>query len=220
MLELSFQNQQVPRRILCLGAHCDDIEIGCGASIRRMALRYPHAEFKICVLTGDDTRENETRTALARVLEVSENYSVDVQRFKNGHFPYCAANVKAHIETYKAFQPDVIFTHFRHDHHQDHRTVSELTANTFRNHLVLEYEILKYDSDLANPNVFIPLTAQDVKDKIEILMESFKSQLDKQWFTPDVFESMARIRGVQCASPTGYAEAFFGNKLQIDLSEL
>ena len=219
MLGLSLQGLHAPKTILCLGAHCDDVEIGCGATLRKLAKSYPAASIKICVLTGDKTREAETRAALSRILEGDSNYEIDVQRFRNGHFPYCAADIKAHIESYKDFQPDLIFTHYRFDHHQDHRTVSELTANTFRDNLVFEYEILKYDSDLGNPNVFVPVTKTDLESKVSILMDSFGSQLNKQWFKPEVFESIARIRGVQCASPSGYAEAFYGNKISLAVGE-
>lgn len=219
MLGLSFHGAHVPKRILCLGAHCDDIEIGCGSTLLQLARYYPDAIFRICTFSGDDDREAETRTAIARFLGERASENIDVQRFRNGHFPYCANEIKEHLESYKGFQPDLVFTHYRLDHHQDHRTVSELTANTFRDNLVLEYEILKYDSDLGNPNVFVPSNRADLDLKISILMESFTSQLEKQWFSRDVFESMARIRGVHSASPTGFAEAFYGNKLTAKIGE-
>ena len=219
MLKLSLHGAQVPQRILCLGAHCDDVEIGCGSTLLQLARIFPEAAIKVCTFSGDDEREAETRTALARFLGDRAQGNIDVQRFRNGHFPYCATEIKDHLESYKQFQPDLIFTHYRLDHHQDHRTVSELTANTFRDNLVLEYEILKYDSDLGNPNVFVPTNEADLDLKISILMESFTSQLKKQWFTRDVFESMARIRGVHSASPTGLDEAFYGNKLTVGIGE-
>ncbi|MEO1576195.1 MAG: PIG-L family deacetylase, partial [Pseudomonadota bacterium] len=142
-------------------------------------------------------------------------FGLEVKQFRNGHFPWHATEIKAHIETYKAFDPQLVFTHYRHDHHQDHRTVSELTANTFRNHLVLEYEILKYDGDLDNPNVFVPLTREQLNAKVDTLMRCFESQLDKQWFTPDVFAGIARIRGVHGACDTGFAEAFYNHKMTL-----
>lgn len=219
MLRLSFHGAQVPQRILCFGAHCDDVEIGCGGTLLQLAASLPDAEIRICTFSGNDEREAETREALARFLGVQVRDRIDVKRFRNGHFPYCATEIKDHIESYKPFQPDLVFTHYRFDQHQDHRTISELTANTFRNNLVLEYEILKYDSDLGNPNVFVPLSRVHLDLKTSILLESFKSQHEKQWFTRDVFESMARIRGVQSASPTGLAEAFYGYKLALELGE-
>ena len=219
MLGLTFDQSRTPERILCLGAHCDDVEIGCGATLLRLARLLPDAEIRICVFTGNDEREAETREALQRLLGERVRDSIDVQRFRNGHFPYCASEIKEHLESYKSFRPDLIFTHYRHDHHQDHRTVSELTANTFRDNLVLEYEILKYDPDLGNPNVFVPTSREDLDLKISILMESFASQLDKQWFTKSTFEALARIRGVHSASPTGFAEAFYGGKVTVDFGE-
>ena len=169
----------------------------------------------MCVLTGDATRERETRRAIGEMFGEHDNSDVDVLDFRNGHFPWHAPDIKAHIESYKAFDPQLVFTHYRHDHHQDHRTVSELTANTFRNHLVLEYEILKYDGDLGNPSVFLPLTREQLEQKIDTLMRCFESQLDKQWFTRDVFAAMARLRGVHAASATGFAEAFYNHKLTL-----
>ncbi|MEM8984546.1 MAG: PIG-L deacetylase family protein [Pseudomonadota bacterium] len=215
MLELGFNAATPARRILCLGAHCDDIEIGMGATLMRLAKSNPEAQFRFVVLTGNETRDDETRHAFRQLLPPTTRYELTIERFRNGHFPYVATDVKARIEAEKDFEPELIFTHYRNDHHQDHRTVSELTANTFRNHLVFEYEILKYDGDLANPNVFAAITKEQLDYKIDALMQSFASQLDKQWFTPDVFEAMARIRGVHAASPTGFAEAFFARKLTV-----
>ena len=220
MYELPFPGSATPvKRVLCFGAHCDDIEIGLGATLRKLSRTVQGIDLRICVFSGDAQREAETREALSRMLGDSSSRSlIDVERFRNGHFPYCATEIKAHMETYKTFQPDVIFTHYRRDHHQDHKTISDLTANTFRNHLVLEYEILKYDGDLGNPNVFIAVSQDELDAKVEALMSSFKSQLDKQWFTADVFTSVARMRGVQCASPSGFAEAFYCNKMTLDIN--
>ena len=203
------------QRILCLGAHCDDVEIGCGATLKQLLRHFPDAEVQACIFTGDERREAETRNALGRILESCRSSKVSVCRFRNGYFPSVAGEIKDHLESYKLFDPQLIFTHYRHDHHQDHRTISELTSNTFRNHFVLEYEILKYDGDLANPNVFVPITADDLSYKVSVLMECFESQSDKQWFTQDGFQAMARIRGVQGASPTGLAEAFYATKLTL-----
>ena len=208
MLPLTLNDSTPLQRILCLGAHCDDIEIGCGATLKHLARRFPKAEVKSCVFSGNERREAETRIALGRILGDFRSSDIEVCRFHNGHFPFVGSKIKEHLETYKAFDPQLVFTHFRHDHHQDHRTISELTANTFRDHFVLEYEILKYDGDLANPNVFVSISPEDLGEKVTVLMECFESQGDKQWFTPDVFRAMARIRGVQAASPTGFAEAF------------
>ncbi len=215
MLALPLFDRPDLSRVLCLGAHCDDVEIGMGGTLAQLASARPDVSIRVCVLTGDDVRTGETQAALAELLGAHPDAQVDVQGFRNGHFPWQATEIKAHIETYKAFDPQLVFTHFRHDHHQDHRTVSELTANTFRDHLVLEYEILKYDGDLGNPNVFVALTREQLDAKVATLMRCFASQLDKQWFTPDVFTSMARIRGVHAASASGFAEAFYNHKMSL-----
>lgn len=215
VLPLSLQAGTTPKRILCLGAHCDDVEIGCAATLIKLVQRFPCAETRVCVFTGDERREFETRAAFSQVLKECRMSEIVVCGFRNGHFPFVAAGIKDHLETYKEYNPDLIFTHYRHDHHQDHRTISELTTNTFRDHLVLEYEILKYDGDIANPNVFVTVTREELDRKISILMDSFESQKSKQWFTPDTFLAMARIRGVHCASPTGFAEAFYANKVNL-----
>ena len=186
-----------------------------GATLSALALANPDTEFELLVLTGNPTREAETRAAISALLPPDCRYRLSVERFRNGHFPFVASDVKARIEQCKTFDPQLVFTHFRHDHHQDHRTISELTANTFRNHLVLEYEILKYDGDLGNPNTFIEISEEQLDRKIDVLMRSFDSQRNKQWFTEDVFRSMARIRGVHAASSTGFAEAFYSHKLTL-----
>ena len=215
MLSLPLFDRPELTRVLCLGAHCDDVEIGMGGTLAQLAAARPDVRIEVCVLTGNATRTPETTAAIGELMGDHPDFGLQVKQFRNGHFPWHATEIKAHIETYKAFDPQLVFTHYRHDHHQDHRTVSELTANTFRNHLVLEYEILKYDGDLANPNVFVPLTRDQLNAKVDTLMRCFASQLDKQWFTPDVFEAMARIRGVHGACDTGLAEAFYNHKMTL-----
>lgn len=215
MLTLPLFDRPDLKRVLCLGAHCDDVEIGMGGTLAQLAAARPDVRIEVCVLTGNDTRTPETTAAIGELMGDHRDFGLEVKQFRNGHFPWHATDIKAHIETYKAFDPQLVFTHYRHDHHQDHRTVSELTANTFRNHLVLEYEILKYDGDLGNPGIFVPLTRDQLKAKVDTLMRCFASQLDKQWFTPDVFEAMARIRGVHGACDTGLAEAFYNHKMTL-----
>ncbi len=217
MLSLSlFENPQLSR-VLCLGAHCDDVEIGMGATLSALAEARPDVQIEICVLTGNEVRSKETHAALGDMLGDHAHTNVDVFAFRNGHFPWQATEIKAHIEKYKAFDPQLVFTHYRHDHHQDHRTVSELTANTFRDHLVLEYEILKYDPDLGNPNVFVSLSREQLTRKIDILMRRFESQLDKHWFSRDVFDALASIRCFHMASPSVFAESFYANKLALSI---
>lgn len=202
------------RRILCLGAHSDDIEIGCGASILRLIHEIPELEIDWVVLSADDTREHEARNSARCFLRNASASHVLVKRFRNGFFPYVGSDIKSFFETLKQRpEPDVVFTHRREDRHQDHRTVSDLTWNTFRNHFILEYEIPKYDGDLSTPNFYAQTSAANHKDKAQILLDSFTSQRDKHWFTADTFMSLARLRGVECNSHSGYAEAFHARKL-------
>ena len=201
--------------ILLVGAHCDDIEIGCGGAVQRLLSRYPGARFVWVTLSSDAQRAGETRAAAARLLAGAEQPVVQVEQFKGSYFPHCGPALKNYFETLKSFNPDLIFTHFRHDLHQDHRVTNELTWNTFRDHTILEYEIPKFDGDLGTPNVFIALTRTEMKRKCDILLECFPSQLQRQWFTRDTFEAIARLRGIECNAPEGFAEAFYSRKLRL-----
>jgi len=204
-----------PQRILCLGAHCDDIEIGCGGLLLQLGEYLEDTEVKACILSSNPVREIESRTALEELLSNYKQYSISIKKFRNGYFPSVIAEIKDFFETLKTFKPDLIITHYKYDHHQDHRIVSELTNNTFRDHLVLEYEILKYDGDLGNPNFYVPLNEALVERKLDILMKHFPSQIEKQWFSKDAFLSLLRIRGVHSASSTGFAEAYYVRKLSL-----
>lgn len=204
------------RLALCLGAHCDDIEIGCGGALWSLARKHPQMEFVIAVFASDDARERETRAAIERILGAAK-YQLVMHRYRDGFFPAEWAAVKNSFEALKALgSPDVVLTHQGNDRHQDHRIISELTWNTFRNHLVLEYEIPKYDGDLGQPNAYMPLTAEAVEQKIAILMSSFPSQAGKRWFTDSLFRGLMRIRGMECNSPSGYAEAFYARKMLLE----
>jgi LmbE family N-acetylglucosaminyl deacetylase len=201
--------------ILCLGAHCDDIEIGCSGAVLTLLARCPQARVHWIVFSSDDVRAEEARLAAGRLL-AGANAEVRIERFRNGFFPYIGADIKEYFERLKqAVAPDIIFTHYRHDLHQDHRTVSALTWNTFRGHLVLEYEVPKYDGDIGVPNVFVPLEDEFRARKIAAITECFVSQRDKPWFTPETFNALMRLRGVESNSPSGYAEAFYGRKLVV-----
>lgn len=182
----------------------------------RLAAKLPGARFIWITLSAEDRREEETRAAVQRMLERVSDSIVRVERFRGSFFPYCGLELKEYFDALKIHKPDLIFTHYRTDLHQDHRTVSELTWNTFRNHAILEYEVPKYDGDLGAPNVFVPLTSDEVQRKCRLLMECFPSQHTRRWFTPSTFEAMARLRGIECAAPGGYAEAFYGRKLCFD----
>jgi len=211
-LSIAATNERSPR-ILCLGAHSDDIEIGCGGTILRLAAAYPDLEVRWVVLSGDERRANEARCAASLFLADVMRPDFTARSFPDGFFPYVGAEIKAFFEELKAEPaPDVIFTHSRSDLHQDHRTVAELTWSTFRDHLILEYEIPKYDGGLVSPNFFVPIDDATRSRKIEYLMRAFGSQRDKRWFTEDTFAGLMRLRGVECASPVGCAEGFVAKK--------
>lgn len=201
--------------ILCLGSHCDDIEIGCSGTLLKLVAQYPTTWVYWVVFSSDDVRAAEARLAAGRLL-AGANADVRVERFRNGFFPYIGAEIKEYFERLKLeIAPDIIFTHHRDDLHQDHRTISALTWNTFRNHLILEYEVPKYDGDMGTPNVFVPLPDDIRTLKISTIMECFASQHDKSWFTPETFNGLMRLRGVESNSSSGYAEAFYGRKLVV-----
>ena len=203
-----------PLQILCLGCHSDDIEIGCGGTILRLAEQYPTCVFYWVVFSALGIREQEAQRA-ARLFVTPDRIRIRwLQTFPDGFMPFSGAEVKAVFEELKqAVSPDIIFTHSRKDAHQDHRLVADLTWNTFRNHLILEYEIPKYDGDMGQPNVFVPLEDEDCRRKIEYIMEAFQSQHCKHWFEPETFLSLMRLRGMECNAPSRYAEAFYCRKV-------
>jgi LmbE family N-acetylglucosaminyl deacetylase len=204
------------RRLLLLGSHSDDIEIGCGATLLALTRTHPELEVTWVVLGAHDEREAEARVSGNVFLESAGESSVLVKGFRDGFFPYVGGAVKDFFEELKArVDPDVIFTHSRHDLHQDHRLVCELTWNTWRNHLILEYEIPKYDGDLGVPNVFVPLSESVCRDKIDTILTSFASQAGRHWFTEELFRSLLRLRGMECKAASNYAEAFHCRKLLV-----
>ncbi len=210
-LDLGKKKDEVVK-ILCLGAHSDDIEIGCGGSILRLAEEYPNCEFHWVVFSAIGTRELEARNA-AQMFAGTRLKGPTLKSFKDGFMPFVGAEVKAVFEELKAVYPDLVFTHNRKDAHQDHRLLAELTWNTFRNHLILEYEIPKYDGDMGQPNVFVPVAEDICRKKVNYLLEAFGSQRSKHWFDERTFQSLMRLRGMECNSPSGYAEAFYCRKL-------
>jgi LmbE family N-acetylglucosaminyl deacetylase len=217
MIAHSFNFASPRPTILLLGAHCDDIEIGCGATVMRLVARYPGARFVWVTFSADNEREAETRRAAGQLLKGAAETEIIVERFRGSYLSYCGAELKDRFEALKRFAPELVLTHYRADLHQDHRVVNELTWNTFRNQAVLEYEIPKFDGDVAAPNVFVPITRADMQRKCEILMSCFSSQRSRSWFTPDTFQAIARLRGIECNAPEGYAEAFYGRKACIAL---
>ena len=200
-----------PLTLLCLGAHCDDIEIGAGGTVLKLLADHPAAVVHWIVFSGDATRKREATTC-ARGFVGDRDATIVVHDFRDGFFPYQGAEIKEAFEGLKPIDPDLILTHWSGDAHQDHRLLNELTWNTFRNHMILEYEIPKYDGGLGSPNVFIPLDEAHRAAKNQTLMSRFASQRDKLWFTPETFDALARLRGIECNAPSGYAEAFYCRK--------
>jgi len=213
-LRLATNGRNAPLRVLCLGAHADDIEIGCGGTVLRLAATVPRAEFTWVVLSGDARRAEEARRGAALFVGATNGTRVVVKEFRDGFFPYGGPELKDFFESLKDEPtPDIIFTHYRGDQHQDHRVVAELTWNTFRDHLILEYEIPKYDGDLGRPNWYVPLDERTCRTKTGNLLDAFVSQRERRWFTEETFRALMRLRGVECAAPQGYAEAFYAHKL-------
>jgi LmbE family N-acetylglucosaminyl deacetylase len=205
-------------KFLCLGSHSDDIEIGCGGTILQLARQYPDATFHWWVFSATGVRATEAKCAALRFTGSARLAEPVLMSFPDGFLPYVGSEVKAIFEELKRdLSPDLIFTHNRHDAHQDHRLIAELTWNTFRNHLILEYEIPKYDGDLGQPALFVPLQAETYQSKVRIIMDSFQSQHSKHWFQPETFLALMRLRGMECNSPSGYAEAFYCRKMVLGL---
>lgn len=212
-LSLNLPGGRAPK-FLFIGAHCDDIEIGCGGTAMELLGRYPNAEVHWVVLSSNEVRSKEAREAAAMILGNIEKKNVVLQTFRESFFPSEAPSIKEFFEQIKRdVSPDLVFAHYRDDLHQDHRTVGELIWNTYRNHMILEYEIPKYDGGLGSPGVFVPLSEDTVKRKVDLLMKCFGSQVPKQWFTPDTFRGLMRLRGIECNAPAGFAEAFYARKL-------
>jgi LmbE family N-acetylglucosaminyl deacetylase len=168
-------------------------------------------------MSADGVRAREARRSAFRLLRRAHTREIRVESFRDGFLPYEGAAVKQAFEELKIINPDLVFTHYHHDCHQDHRLIAELTWNTFRNHTILEYEIPKYDGDLAHPGIFVPLPDRIRRQKVRLLMSAFPSQASKGWYSPATFEGIMRLRGIECAAPEGYAEAFHGRKLTLSL---
>ena len=202
------------KRVLCIGAHSDDIEIGCGGTVLCMIEQNPKLEFYWLVLCSNPQRAKEATASANHFLRGVKKKTIVVKDFRDGFLPYIGAPVKeAFEEIKKTFVPDVTFTHFRQDLHQDHRLACELTWNTFRSHFILEYEIPKYDADLRSPNYFVPLTDKQAGKKVKALMKFFGTQKNKHWFSEDLFEGLMRLRAIEVASPLRYAEGFHCRKI-------
>lgn len=213
MLPLSIPRVKGPLRVLCLGAHCDDVDIGCGATLLRLIADHPQVEVTWLACCSTPEREVETRTSAARLLKGAKRWQFIAGGLRDGFLPAQWAAAKELVESLKSLAtPHVVFTHYGEDRHQDHRAVSELCWNTFRNHTILEYEIPKYDGDLGSPNAYMPVSRAQLKRKIDILLKSYPSQRGKDWFSAETFTGLARLRGLESRAAAGVAEAFYARK--------
>ena len=217
MLRARFDRFDPPvREVLCLGAHCDDLEIGCGGTVLTLAGIPDPPAFTWVVFTSDATREAEALRAAETFLAGARSTRIIIKKFRDAFLPFEGGLVKEVFEELKGLiAPDLVFTHYRSDLHQDHRLISELTWNTFRDHLILEYEVPKYDGDIGVPNFYVPLDASLCRRKLDGILAGFPSQRDKRWFSEDVFRSLLRLRGMECNAASGHAEAFYCRKLLV-----
>ena len=215
MLQLTFpypKNRQ-PLKVLFLGAHSDDIEIGCGGTVLRLMDHYEGLSVHWIVFSANAERRNEAEKSARTFINKAVKKEIVIKDFRESYFPYLGAEIKEYFETLKHLCPDIIFTHYRYDLHQDHRLISDLTWNTFRDHLIIEYEIVKYDGDLGRPNYFVQLDDDICRRKIEYLLVNFQSQRSHHWFTEETFRAILRLRGVESNAPGKYAEAFYTRKV-------
>lgn len=216
MLSVGLAGGAPLRRVLAIGAHSDDLEIGCGGTVLALTRAHPGVAVHWVVLAAPGDRGEEARKSAETLLAGTAERSVEVHGFRDGYLPHTAANVKDAFEELKSrVDPELVLTHTRDDLHQDHRLVCELTWNTFRDHLVLEYEIPKWDGDMGRPNVYVALDEAQVEEKLGLLAEHFGSQREKHWYDVDVFRGLMRIRGMECRAPSGFAEAFVARKLTL-----
>ena len=214
MLKLKlFHNIRKPQ-VLCLGAHPDDIEIGCGVTILRLVKESPQAQFIWIVFSGNDRRKKEGFGSANSFLSQAKSKKIIIEDFRESYFPFIGAKIKDFFEMLKSeYSPDLILTHTLNDVHQDHRLISKLTWNTFRDNLIMEYELPKYEGDLKKPNLYVHLKEAAVQTKVKYICDIFKSQYGKQWFSEETFRAILRIRGIESNSPSKYAEAFHCNKI-------
>ena len=211
---LTFPGFDQLNTILCLGAHADDIEIGCGGTILKFLAERPGLKVVWVVFSASGPRRAEAKASAQTFLAGTARSKIVVKRFRDGFFPYQGEAIKEFFEELKTMvEPDLVFSHYRDDRHQDHRVLSDFTWNTFRNNLILEYEIPKFDGDLSQPNVFVPLETKICEKKVTAISRCFKTQKNKHWFTDDTFFGLMRLRGIECGGNTKYAEAFYGRKL-------
>jgi LmbE family N-acetylglucosaminyl deacetylase len=218
MRELSLMTGAAPEplHLLCIGAHADDLEIGAGGTVLTLLERHPGSHVTWAVFAGSGTRSSEARASADELLTAATSFDVHTLGLRDGFLPYQGAAAKEAIERLREAlpnEPDVILTHALHDRHQDHRALAELTWNTWRDHLVLAYEIPKYEGDLVPPNAYVPLESDVVERKLDHLRRHFASQRARDWYDDDTFLGLMRVRGLECRSPSRFAEAFHVRKL-------
>ncbi len=201
------------RRIVCLGAHPDDIEIGCGGTIRRWTAERD-LEVTWAVLSGEGVRADEARAGAATFLTDAATASVEIADFPDSRFPADWAAIKTWIHDLASrAEPDLVFTHRLEDRHQDHRVVGEIAWQAFRDAVILEYEIPKWEGDPGVANAYVSLDRETVDAKVDALLATFESQREKPWFDAETFRGLMRLRGVECHAADGYAEAFTCRKI-------
>lgn len=201
-------------KVLCLGAHSDDIEIGCGGTLIRLIDEYKNIEVNWIVFGSSGLRSKEALDSATALLDAVKDKKIVIKGFRDGFFPFAGTEIKEYFEQLKSeVDPDIIFTHYRQDLHQDHHLLSDLTWNTFRSHFILEYEIPKYDGDIGSPNFFVQLDETICKKKINHILANFKTQAERYWFTEETFMGLLRLRGVESKSSEKYAEAFYCRKI-------
>jgi LmbE family N-acetylglucosaminyl deacetylase len=200
--------------VLCIGAHCDDIEIGCGGTVLSLQERYPRCRIHWLVLSSVPSRRRETTAAAKALIRASARGELRICDFPDGFLPARFAEVKAEFEAMrKGLEPDLVFTHHGLDRHQDHSLISQITWQTFRDHLIWEYEIPKYDGDLTTPGMYVPLASSTAARKVDVIMRAFVSQRTKSWFSAENLLAAMRIRGLECRAASGFAEAFHCRKV-------
>ena len=220
MLNIAFgETGTAPLQILCLGSHSDDVEIGCGGTVLKLIESGRPVNVRWIVFSASEQRAIEARASAMKFLTGAADTQIEVKAFRDGFFPYLGSDIKEFFEDLKRrCDPDLIFTHYREDRHQDHRLISDLTWNTYRNHLILEYEIPKYDGDLGSPNCFVSLDEITCRRKVQSIIELFQTQQNRHWFTEDTFFSLLRLRGIESGAPGGYAEGFYCRKAALDVT--
>lgn len=206
-------------RVLCIGAHSDDIEIGCGGTLLEWMDMRCTLHVTWVVLSAVGARAVEARRSATNLLARAKRVNIVIHGLDDGRFPAYYSEVKNALESVRSHwpDPDVILTHRLEDRHQDHRTVAEVAWQTWRDHLVFEFEIPKYEGDLGQPNVYVPISARNGRRKVEHLMRHFGTQRSKSWFSPETFEGLMHLRAIECRSTSGFAEAFHLRKATLSV---